>query len=130
VKVAAFWLPVMLTQEQALEIRVLRRRAIATYQFALVVYPGVKANTVPEFIALVRARPGKISYAAAQGGLMPYTAAIIFIGMTKVDMLHVASKNVGAIYNDLLSGQVDSHFATPWLPSCRISAAASCGLWG
>ena len=84
---------------------------IATYQFVLVVHPGVKANTVAEFIELARTRPGKITYAAPQGGLMPYVAATIFQGMTKVDMVHVPYKTVGPIYGDLITGQVDSHFA-------------------
>jgi tripartite-type tricarboxylate transporter receptor subunit TctC len=84
---------------------------LVTYQFALVVHPSVKAKTVSELIALAQARPGKISYAAAQGGLMPYVAATLFRGMTKVDMLHVPYKDNAQIYNDLLSGEVDSYFA-------------------
>ena len=84
---------------------------IVTYQFVLVVHPSVSANTVSEFVALARARAGKISYAASQGGLMPYIAAAIFRGMTKVSMLEIPYKTAGQIYGDLLSGQVDSYFA-------------------
>ena len=84
---------------------------IVTYQFVLVVHPSVSANTVFEFVALARARAGKISYAASQGGLMPYIAAAIFRGMTKVSMLEIPYKTAGQIYGDLLSGQVDSYFA-------------------
>ena len=84
---------------------------LVNYQFVLVVHPGVKAQTVADYIALARAQPGKVSYAGAAGGMMPYIAATIFRGMTKVDLLHVSYKTAGQIYNDLLSGQVDSYFA-------------------
>jgi tripartite-type tricarboxylate transporter receptor subunit TctC len=84
---------------------------IVTLNYVLVVFPGVKAHTVSDFIALARARPGVTSYAAAQGGLMPYVAATIFRGMTKTDMLFVPYKSIGPILNDLLSGQVDAFFS-------------------
>jgi tripartite-type tricarboxylate transporter receptor subunit TctC len=105
---------------------------IVTYQFVLVVHPAVGVNNVSELIALARERPGKISYAAAQGGLMPYIAAIIFTGMTKVDMLHVPYKAVGQVYVDLLSGQVHSYFASlvsalPHVKSGRLRALGVTG---
>jgi tripartite-type tricarboxylate transporter receptor subunit TctC len=84
---------------------------LVTYQFVLVVHPSVRANTVSELIALAQARPGKVSYAATQGGLMAYIAPTIFRAMAKIDMLYVPYKTGGQIYNDLLSGQVDSFFA-------------------
>ena len=84
---------------------------LVTYQFVLVVHPSIKANSVSEYVALARAQPGRISYAAPAGGLMPYIAAAIFRGMTKVDLLHIPYKTAGQTYNDLLSGQVDSYFA-------------------
>jgi tripartite-type tricarboxylate transporter receptor subunit TctC len=61
------------------------------------------------------------TYAAAQGGLMPYIAATIFRGMTKTDMLFVPYKSIGPILNDLLAGQVDSFFSPlgPVLPHVR-----------
>jgi tripartite-type tricarboxylate transporter receptor subunit TctC len=84
---------------------------LVTYQFVLVVHPSIRANTVSEFIALAQAWPGKISYAATQGGLMAYIAPTIFRAMTKIDIIYVPYKTGGQIYSDLLSGQVDSFFA-------------------
>ena len=89
---------------------------LVTYQFVLVVHPSVGVKTVSDFIAAARAKPGKISYAVAQGGLMPYIAAVLFRASTKVDMLEVPYKTAGQIYGDLLTGQVHAYFA-PLAPS-------------
>lgn len=105
---------------------------LVTYQFVLVVHPSVKARTVSEYIELARAQPGRISYAAPAGGLMPYIAAAIFRGMTKVDLLHIAYKTAGQTYNDLLSGQVDSYFAatSPALPHIASGKLRALGVTG
>jgi tripartite-type tricarboxylate transporter receptor subunit TctC len=84
---------------------------IATYQFVLVVQPSVKARTIGELVELARARPGKITYGAGQGGNMPYIAANIFRAMTKVDMYYIPYKSNAQIYADLLAGQIDVYFS-------------------
>ena len=105
---------------------------IATYQFVLVVHPAVRANTVSDFIALARTQPGKVSYAAGQGGLMPYVAATIFRGMAKIDMLLIPYKTPAQTYNDLLSGQVDCYFAplASGLPHIRAGKLRALGVTG
>jgi tripartite-type tricarboxylate transporter receptor subunit TctC len=78
----------------------------------LVVNPQIKANTVPELIALVRAEPGKLSYGSGGLGTTSHLAGELFKSMTKVDIVHVPYKgNVPAI-TDLLGGQTAMAFAT------------------
>jgi tripartite-type tricarboxylate transporter receptor subunit TctC len=78
----------------------------------LVVNPSVKANTVPELIALARAQPGVLSYGSGGLGTTSHLAGELFKSMTKVDIVHVPYKgNVPAI-TDLLGGQTSMSFAT------------------
>lgn len=78
----------------------------------LVVNPSIKATTVPELIALARARPGTLSYGSAGVGTTSHLAGELFKSMTKVDIVHVPYKgNVPAI-TDLLGGQTSMIFAT------------------
>ena len=105
---------------------------IATYQFVLVVQPAVKAHTIGELIELARAQPGKITYAAGQGGNMPYVAATIFRAMTKVDMYYIPYKSNAQIYPDLLAAQIDAYFsgllgALPYLKLGKLRALGVTG---
>ncbi len=78
----------------------------------LVVHPSVPANSVPELIALARAKPGALSFASAGMGTASHLAGELFKTMAKVDMVHVPYKgNVPAI-TDLLAGQTSLIFAT------------------
>lgn len=75
---------------------------------ALAVPANFPANTLEEFIAVVRKTPGKYSYASFGQG----TSANIF-GETlnlaaKLDLAHVPYKGAAPIVTDLLGGQVSS----------------------
>jgi tripartite-type tricarboxylate transporter receptor subunit TctC len=75
---------------------------------ALAVAASFPANTLEEFVALVRKNPGKYSYASFGQG----TSANIF-GETlnlaaKLDLVHVPYKGAAPIVTDLLGGQVSS----------------------
>ena len=41
---------------------------VASIPFAMIVHPSVPAKTVPEFLALARAKPGSINYSSAGNG--------------------------------------------------------------
>jgi tripartite-type tricarboxylate transporter receptor subunit TctC len=78
----------------------------------LVVHPSVQANTVTEFIALLKKQPGKLSYSSAGNGSQPHLAAELFKSMTGTDMVHIPYKGAPPAMNDLLAGQVAASFAT------------------
>jgi tripartite-type tricarboxylate transporter receptor subunit TctC len=75
---------------------------------ALAVATNFPANTLEEFVALVKRNPGKYSYASFGQG----TSANIF-GETlnlaaKLDLVHVPYKGAAPMVTDLLGGQVSS----------------------
>ena len=68
----------------------------------MVVHPSVQAKTLPEFIALLKAEPGKLAYASAGPGT-PYNLGVeLFKAMTGTDMLHVPHKNSGDARNAVM----------------------------
>lgn len=72
----------------------------------LLVHPSLPARTVPQFIAIAKAHPGKINYASAGNGTSSHLAAEIFKAMTGIKMTHVPYRGAGLSLIDLVSGQV------------------------
>ena len=68
------------------------------------------AKTVPELIELVRASPGKYSFASSGAGTTPHITGELFKQMAKVNLLHVPYKGSAPAYQDLLANQVDMMF--------------------
>jgi tripartite-type tricarboxylate transporter receptor subunit TctC len=74
------------------------------------VHPSFPAKTVPEFIAYVRANPGKINHASAGTGSAGHVAGELFKMMTGVSMVHVPYRGGAPALTDLLGGQVQVYF--------------------
>ena len=73
----------------------------------LAVHPSVPAKTVKAFIALAKARPGQIHYAAAGHGTLPHLTMELFANMAQIRMINVPYKgNLGIV--DLLGGRIDA----------------------
>jgi tripartite-type tricarboxylate transporter receptor subunit TctC len=77
----------------------------------LVVHPSVQANSVREFIALAKAKPGSLNYGSAGNGAPSHLAGAMFNGAAGVDLVHVPYKGAGPALNDLVSGQIQVMFA-------------------
>ncbi|HSI01112.1 MAG TPA: tripartite tricarboxylate transporter substrate binding protein [Reyranella sp.] len=75
----------------------------------LEVHPSVPANTVAEFIALAKERPGKINLASAGVGTGTHIAAEMFQMMAGVSLFHIPYKGVQAL-RDVVAGQVHVYF--------------------
>ncbi len=93
----------------------------------LVVNPAVPANSVAEFIALAKKRPGEISYASFGLGSTAHFAGELFGTMSGTKLLHVPYKGSSQSTVDLLAGQVMSGFdtmqnATPYIRSKKFRA--------
>ena len=88
---------------------------VASGQLVLVVHPSVRASTVPELIALARARPGALTYGSGGTGTTSHLAGELFKAMAGVDLLHVPFRSPAPAASALLGGQVDVMFDT--LPS-------------
>jgi tripartite-type tricarboxylate transporter receptor subunit TctC len=78
----------------------------------MMVHPSVPARTVPEFIALARANPGKISMASAGSGNATHLAGELFKVMTHTDLTHVPYRGAAPAISDLLGGQVQVYFGS------------------
>ena len=78
----------------------------------LVVRPDLAATSVAELIALVRAAPGRYSYASTGYGASPHLAAEWFKLLSRTDILHVPYTGSGPALPALLGGHVDMMFDT------------------
>ena len=81
--------------------------------YFLVTHPSVAANSVKEFVALARARPGQLNYASSGTGGGAHLAGALFVNLAKIDMVHVPYKGAGQSVTDLVGGQIQSTFAQP-----------------
>ncbi|MGZ5151768.1 MAG: Bug family tripartite tricarboxylate transporter substrate binding protein [Burkholderiales bacterium] len=84
---------------------------VGSVQNVLVIHPSVPARSVKELIALLKARPGELTYASGGVGTQAHMAGELFKAMTGTDMTHIAYKGVGASVTDLLGGHVAMIFA-------------------
>jgi tripartite-type tricarboxylate transporter receptor subunit TctC len=71
----------------------------------MIVGMNVPAKSVTEFIALAKAKPGKISFGS--GSSSSRVAGEMFQQMAGIDLLHVPYKSNPLAINDLLGGQID-----------------------
>jgi len=80
----------------------------------LLVHPSVPAKTLPEFIAYVKANPGKLSYGSGGvGGITHMTPELFKQEAGGLDILHVPYRGVTPALADLLGGQVQVVFVNP-----------------
>jgi tripartite-type tricarboxylate transporter receptor subunit TctC len=74
----------------------------------MVVTPGLPVQTVPEFVAYVKANPGKVFMGSSGTGSTLHVAGALFAMMTGIELPHVPYKE--SIFPDLLGGQVQLAF--------------------
>ncbi|HZR71755.1 tripartite tricarboxylate transporter substrate binding protein [Bradyrhizobium sp.] len=70
----------------------------------------VPARTVAEFIAYVKANPGKVNLASSGNGTSVHLSGEMFMAMTGAKMLHVAYKGAAPATTDLLGNRVQVMF--------------------
>ncbi len=79
---------------------------LAVNPFVLVVNPSIPANNVRELIALLRANPGKYSFASSGSGATSHLMSVLFNSMAQVNAVHVPYKGSSQSITDVVSGQV------------------------
>jgi tripartite-type tricarboxylate transporter receptor subunit TctC len=79
---------------------------------ALAVHPSVAAQTLAEFVALAKNRPGKINYASAGVGTSPQLSMEMFRMHAGIQLVHVPYKGAGPALVALLGGHVEAMFST------------------
>jgi tripartite-type tricarboxylate transporter receptor subunit TctC len=84
---------------------------VAAGPFVLLAHPSFPANNVKELIALVRAQPGKWSYASSGAGGQQHLSMEMIRSMAgNMDMVHVPYKGFGQGLADVLANQVPMIF--------------------
>ncbi len=78
----------------------------------LVINPALAPRTVKELIALAKAEPGKLNYATPGSGTPFNLSGELFNAQTGAGLVHVPYKGFQPALIDLLSGQVQTSFAT------------------
>ena len=77
----------------------------------LVVNPSVPANNVAEFVAYLKANPGKLNFGSAGNGSSQHIAGELFNSLAGGRMMHIAYRGGALAVNDLLGGQLQVIFA-------------------
>ncbi len=77
-------------------------------QLLLVVHPSVPANTLQEFIALAKSKPGQLNYASSGSGGVPHLTSEMFSTLAGIRMQHIPYKGGGPAMVDLVGGQVQA----------------------
>jgi tripartite-type tricarboxylate transporter receptor subunit TctC len=99
----------------------------------LVVHPSVPVKSLRELIALARARPGQLNYAAGTIGATPHLAGEQFKIMAGVNVVRVPYKGTGPGMIGLMGGEVEFMFpgaASAWnyVKQKRLKGLAICSL--
>jgi tripartite-type tricarboxylate transporter receptor subunit TctC len=83
---------------------------IASMPNILTVNPNFPAKNLKEFIAVVKANPGKYSFASSGVGSINHMLGESFQGASGVKMIHIPYKGSGPAMQDVMGGQVDALF--------------------
>jgi tripartite-type tricarboxylate transporter receptor subunit TctC len=83
---------------------------VAEVPNVMIVNPNVKAANAQEFLALLRAQPGKLSYASPGSGSVGNFMGEAFKSAARVYMVHIPYRGAGPALNDFLAGTVDVMF--------------------
>jgi tripartite-type tricarboxylate transporter receptor subunit TctC len=81
--------------------------------YVLVLHPGVAAKSIPDLLALAKAKPGGLTYGSAGQGSLQHLSGALLGALTNTKLLHVAYKGGGPALADVLGGQISMVFATP-----------------
>jgi tripartite-type tricarboxylate transporter receptor subunit TctC len=98
-------------------------------QQLLVAHPSLPASTLPELIALAKAKPGSINYASYGSGSQPHLSGEMLKYKAGIDLVHVPYKGISLAVPAVMAGEVQLTFAgiatsTAPLKGGRIKAIA------
>lgn len=86
---------------------------IAAATNVITVNPALPVKNLKEFIAYLKANPGKVNYASQGNGSLSHVGTELFGQTTQTEMTHVPYKGSGPAMQDVLSGQVQVFITTP-----------------
>ncbi len=86
---------------------------LAGYEPVLFLHPSVPANTLQEFIALAKAKPGQLNYASAGSGSATHLAGEYFKMLTGVKAQQIPYKGTAPTAFALVAGEVQWLISPP-----------------
>jgi tripartite-type tricarboxylate transporter receptor subunit TctC len=81
---------------------------VATSSLTLLVNPELPAKSLREFVALAKARPGKLHYGSPGSGGVQHLAMELIKLDTGIDVVHVPYKGLGGALSDTIAGHVQA----------------------
>ena len=85
----------------------------AVTPYLVTVQAALPANTLREFIALVKAKPGQLNSGTSGSGGGAHLAIELFNSMAGLSMVHVPYKGAALALTDLIGGHVQLTFSQP-----------------
>ena len=91
---------------------------LGSFYTVLVVHPSVKANSVSDLVALLKAQPGQLNFSSGGPGTPAHIAGELFKIRTSTSALHVPYNQFPLAIADLMGGQIQFMFAgtPPMIP--------------
>lgn len=99
----------------------------------LIVHPSFPAQSLAEFIALAKQKPGVFTYASAGVGTSPQMAMELLKSMTGIDLQHIPFRGTSPGVTEVLGGRVTAMFANlltakPLIEAAQLRALAMSGV--
>jgi tripartite-type tricarboxylate transporter receptor subunit TctC len=86
---------------------------VSTSPLVMAAHASVGVSSVRELIAVAKKNPGKLNYGSSGNGSAPHLAAVLFMRVAGIDMVHVPFKGGAPAVQALLAGDVQVSLATP-----------------
>jgi len=85
---------------------------LVDFPLLLVTHPSLPAGSVPELVALAKAKPGVLTYSSPGVGNGSHLAVELFASMANVSLVHVPYKGTAPAATALLAGEVSLTFSS------------------
>jgi tripartite-type tricarboxylate transporter receptor subunit TctC len=95
---------------------------VGVSRFVMSVHPSVPVNTLQEFIAYAKARPGQLNFGSSGSGGTSHIAGEAFNMLTGVRIQHIPYRGGGPSLSDSIAGQVQVSYNTPMAVAPLINA--------
>ena len=86
---------------------------VSSSPLILAVNPALGVTSVKDLIAHAKKNPGKLNYATSGNGSAPHMAAVLFLRLAQIDIVHVPFKGGAPAVQSVLAGDTQLAFATP-----------------
>jgi tripartite-type tricarboxylate transporter receptor subunit TctC len=105
---------------------------VATIPSVFFVRPDLPARSLPEFVAMAKARPGGFTYASGGSGSVQHIGMEVFKAQTGLAIVHIPYKGSAQATLDVAGGRVDGGLqgvstVLPFLKANRVRVLATTG---